>query len=106
MLKSGILIVLGALVGLLLTHVVIVANFLRRMPPGQLAMREFLAVLLTGGIGKDYMTLLAESHIEPTHFERILSFIDKILAWVFILGLVIAIIGLIVTINSCPRSEV
>jgi hypothetical protein len=96
MLQTGIVIVLGALVGLLLTHVVMLANFLRRMPPGQLAIREFLAVLLTGGIGKNYIALLAESHIESGKFERLLAAIDRLLGCLFIGGILVAIVGFIV----------
>jgi hypothetical protein len=96
MLQSGILMVLGALVGLLLTHVIMLANFLRRMPPGQLAIREFLAVLLTGGLGKNYVALLAESHIEPGKLERLLAAIDRLLGWLFIAGILVAIVGFLV----------
>jgi hypothetical protein len=100
MLRGGILITLGAIVGLLLIHLVMLANFLRRMPHGQLAAREFLVLLLTGGIGKDYMALLTESRITPVQFDKTLCILDKILGCLFIGGLLLAVAGFIVTFRS------
>jgi len=93
--RAGIIIGLGALVGLLLTHVVMLANFLRRIPRGKIAVREFLAVFFTGGLGKGYMALLVESHMEPTGFDKMLYMLDRIFTWVFIGSIVLLVIGFI-----------
>lgn len=100
MLKVGIIIFLGAILGWSLTHLVMLANFWRRRPRRELVLREFLSVFADGGIGKNYMALLAEAHIEPTRFDKVLYILDMIFVWSFIGGSVLVIIGLISVLRS------
>jgi hypothetical protein len=95
MVKSGIIIGLGGLVGWLLTNAVMLINFVRRMPRGEFMVREFLAVFLTGGMGKDYMDLLRESHIESSWFDKVLCILDRTFACSFIGSIVLVVIGFI-----------
>jgi len=95
MLRVGIIIGLGALVGWLLTNAVMLINFLRQMPQGKFMVREFLTVFLTGGMGKDYMALLQESHMEPSWFDKMLCILDRTFACAFIGSIVLVIVGLI-----------
>lgn len=96
MVRGGIIIGLGALAGWLLTNAVMLINFLRRMPRGELMIREFLAVFLSGGMGNDYIALLGESHIEPTRFDRILCILDRTFACSLVGSIVLVIVGFIV----------
>lgn len=95
MLRVAIIILLGSLVGSLLTNAVMLINFLRRMPRGEFMVREFLAVFLTGGMGKDYMALLGESHMELSWFDKMLCILDRTFACSFIGSIVLAVIGFI-----------
>jgi hypothetical protein len=95
MVKSGIIISLGALVGWLLTNAVMLINFLRRIPRGEFMVREFLSVFLTGGMGKDYMDLLGESHVEPSWFDKVLRILDRTFACSFFGGIVLVVVALI-----------
>jgi hypothetical protein len=100
MLSGGIIIALGALAGFCLTNVVMLANFLRRIPRGRLVVRESLAVFLTGGIAKDYRALLVESRIEPTRFDNMLYMLERLFVWSFIVSVVLLIIGLVGKIGT------
>ena len=95
MVRIGIIILLGALVGFCLTNAVILANFLRRLPRRWLVVPELISVFFAGVIGTDYMALLAEAHIKPTRFDEILYILDKVFWWSLI-GSIALVIGLIV----------
>lgn len=100
MLKVGIIIFLGAIIGWSLTHLVMLANFWRRRPPRELVLREFLSVFADGGIGKNYMALLAEAHIEPAGFDKVLYALHVIFVWSFIGGTILVTIGIISVLRS------
>jgi len=95
MIRAGVIILLGTLVGSLLIHVVMLLNLIRRVPPGRLALREFLSVLLLWVNSKLYTALLVEASIQPTSIDRMLYFLQKILVCFCAVGLVLVIIGLI-----------
>ncbi len=95
MLRGGIIILLASLVGCSLINAVMLANFWRRKPRGELVVPEFLALFFSGIMGKDYMALLVEAHIEPTRFDKMLYMLNWIFVWSFIGGFALVIIGLI-----------
>jgi len=100
MLKVGIIVFLGAILGWSLTHLVMLVNFWRRRPRFGLVLREFFSVFADGGIGKDYIELLAEADIEPARFDKALCVLNTIFVWSFIAGAVLIIIGLISALRS------
>jgi hypothetical protein len=93
--RAGIIIGLSALVGWCITNAVMLTNFLRRMPRGKIAILEFFAVFITGGLGKKYMTLLKDSNVEPTGCDKMLCMSDRICTWFFIGSIILLVIGVL-----------
>lgn len=95
MLRAGVIIFLGTVVGWSFTHVVMLVNVWRRKPRRGLIVREVFSVFFDGGIGKDYMALLAEAHMQPTRFDRLLYTLDRIFKWSLVGSIFLLVIGFI-----------
>jgi hypothetical protein len=95
MVKTGIIIGFSAFVGWLLTNALMLIIFLVRMPRYEFMFREIVSVFFSGGIGKNYIDLLRESHMEPSRLDKALYFLGRVFACSLVGGIVLAIFGLI-----------
>jgi hypothetical protein len=95
MVKTGIIIGLGALVGWLIINGVMLIKYMTRMHRGKFVVWELFAVFLTGGMSKDYMKFLKDSQLIPSRLDKMLCILDRTFASLFAGGIVLVAIGFI-----------
>jgi hypothetical protein len=98
MLNFGVNLALYGFVGAILVNLFMLVKFVARASQVTPIGAEIFHTLFMGGLGKSYLSLLAQDGIVPTVVDELLYRIDILLKFALLLGVVMVVFGVLFAI--------
>jgi hypothetical protein len=95
LLKWGFIILVTSLVCGALVNFVMFIRVLCSRPSKEIALGESISELLSAGLVRDYMGLLADARTLPGRFDHFIYNLLRLCGWCVALGLLLVVTGLI-----------